>query len=544
MSGREKRLALFLLVAVGGIGGLRVVWPAIQGATVKVADDNRELEEEIFDLEDDLESVVIYQDAYKDYLARTGSTNPDVVRDNMHGKLMELTRRAKLADVTVTPKRPGDFKPVGSRRKTEIKTVGFTVRADAKLDQAIGFLQSFYELPYIAQITDLKLVPKTSRRSSRGPKGPELVNMTATVQALIPPADPLGVINPELLQQPDSRAIEGGKDYAMIWRRDPFKEYVPPPPPPPPPPKKQERPKPPPPKKQERPKPPPPPPPPPPKPVGDPQRTLKQVRMTLLYGYDEALVVNPGNGSSEYVGVGDQLDGGEVLMVHSLGPITRREDKKIRFYPLGQKLAGCVEIDQAADKYPEVVYAFDEVRDELIPPEPEEEQEPEEAEEPQQGDEPDDGAQQDEDEKPAGDNPKPDVKPSGTAKPPIRQPTNTNAGKPKVRPAGPAVGNSQTNANSASRTNRSGAQTSATSAVLSRFNPFGLQSSPVKPHTKGVMPDPKLLINSEKKTLADVIRSAQNRGTTNAPAANRARKSRPRRNAGRPNPTADKKTQR
>ncbi len=552
MSEREKRLATFLGIAVAGLVGWRVVWPAVRNATVEMANENRRLQDDILDLQDDLDSIGVYQDAYKEYLARTGNTNPDVVRDNMHAKLMALTRAANLSDVTVTPKRPGEYKTPGKRRrKTDIRTVGFTIRGDGQLKQTVEFLKSFYELPYVAQITDLKIVPKRSRRSRRGPKGPDLVSMTATIESLVPPTDPLHEINPELLTAVDSVTMHGGKEYAMIWKRDPFKEYVKPPPPPvrrPDPPKQPvKRPDPP---KQpiKRPDPPPPPPP----PVGDPERTLKQVRMTLLYGVDEVLVVNPGNGSSEYVGIGDQLDGGEVLMVHSLGPITRREDEKIRFYPLGMKLAYCVEIDQAGDQYPEVVYAFDEVKDDLIPPEPEKPMEPDDE------DDDDEDAQEDERRdpvKPPGPKPSsgksPTVKPSLVA-PSSAKPSSARPGVGKVDSALPRAKSPNPKPGAVvpkvrpvrrpSRDRRAGG--SPRSSVLFFTRPFGLQSSTIKVLGNGAMPDPKLLNRVGRKTLADVIRSTQNRGTTRATAANRARKVRPGRNTGRSGPAIDKKTQR
>ncbi len=564
MSGRERRLATLLGIAVGGLVAVQVVWPAIRGATMDVAEQNEDLADKIHGLQDELDSIGVYQDAYKEYMARTGSTDPSIVRDNMHGELMELTRQAKLTDVTVTPKRPSDYKPPDSRRKSEIKSIGFTVRADGQLQQTIGFLKSFYELPYVAQITDLKLVPRSKRRSSRGPQGPDLVNMTATIEALVPPTDPLQAINPKLLEQPESVTLHAGKEYAAIWNRAPFKEYVPPPPPPPPPPPKREtkpkpRPRPDPPKVKPKPTPPPPP---PPKPVGDPQRTLKEVRMTLLYGYDEVLVVNPGNGDKEYVGVGEELDGGEVLMVHNLGPITRREDEKVRFYPIGQKLSGCVEIDKAMSDYPEVVYAFEQVREELIPPEPEE---PEKVEKPipdKQDVKQKDGKAPDKQKggkadprispPPVTGRPAPGTAPKssqpGDAKTVAKTTTTKNSSasmptnptsKPAARPAGPAATRTPAARPTTAPRSRTGRNpqaspttpASAPARSLSvTASPFRLQSSPALPKRQGTFADPKLLVRKAKKTLADVIRSTPKRGTNSATSANRARKSRPKQN--------------
>lgn len=355
MNKREKILAIIVLVGGGGAGLWRFAVPAVREYVFAVGEENERLVNERDDLLDDLEAIVETQQVYRELLERTGGTDAIEVQNAVKARLDELIGASRFTKQTLTPRSPTDYRAPGVRKKSGIKRVVFGFKADGTLRSMIDFLESFYELPYIAQVTELKLSPIARSRGRN--KNSETVRMTAKIETLILPLHPVGEVNPELLNQPPDHVKHGGRRYAMIADRDPFNEYV--------------KPKPPQPRKKDPPKTVatvtrPPPPPPPPQPVGDRDRTRKFVRMVLSYGdeangIDEVYVYNSKDQTKEYVRVGDQLDGGEVMLVHPLGPVTHRKNGDRWFYPVGKLLSESVKFEETGevrDVYPEVVYVY------------------------------------------------------------------------------------------------------------------------------------------------------------------------------------------
>ncbi len=348
MNRREKTIAIVLCVFGGVFGTAKFVWPFVSEQLFAIREENAGLRTRVAKLDAKLLDVESARWAYQSYVNRTGGLDVAGVKNAVHTEISALATSAKLGNLRVQPSPASEYRPPGSRKKTRIKQIKFTVNADGTLQTVARFLKAFYEIPYISRIETMKLDAISGR--TRGKK--YTVNMRATIEVLVPPDDPVGLVKADLIVQPDKVVHHGDLDYAMIWKRDPFKEYVPPPTPPVLPPRIVKK--------------PPvttPPPPPPPAKIGDPEAGNKTIRMALIYGtkdrtISELMVVNTNNQTSEYLTVGDKLDGGIIRFVHPWGAVTVRKDGDERVYPIKVTLAESLPVDEALAQYPELVYAY------------------------------------------------------------------------------------------------------------------------------------------------------------------------------------------
>lgn len=334
MTAREKRIAGFLAVIIGALVLWRLGVPLLERTVLAVGRENEALREELDDLNAQMEGVEKPRSAYREYVARTGGTDAKKVRNALHSRLNELIKEAGLRDAKLSPKR------TTPDRKTGVHPVEFSIGAEGSLESIVEFVEAYYELPYVARITLMKISPPGKRAGQRG----RLAKFSATLRAIVLPAHPVGLIGDESkLQQPATHVKHReGETYALIWERKPFDEYVEP--------KESTRvvrdtggnttPTAP----QEK--------------VGDPDRDVKVIRMAMLYGVGEVYVVNTRSQASEYVAVGDRLDEGELLLVHPLGAVTRREKGDLLVYPVGKLLSESVALDEAKRFWPEIVYAY------------------------------------------------------------------------------------------------------------------------------------------------------------------------------------------
>ncbi len=100
--------------------------------------------------------------------------------------------------------------------------------------------------------------------------------------------------------------------------------------------------------------------------TGDPDRNSKVIRMAMVYDdVAEVMVVNTQSKQSDYVRLGEELDGGNIVLVHALGAASRREDGTTRIYPVGYRLADAMLVENAVDVFPEVVFAYESIRETL-----------------------------------------------------------------------------------------------------------------------------------------------------------------------------------
>jgi hypothetical protein len=140
----------------------------------------------------------------------------------------------------------------------------------------------------------------------------------------------------------------------MIWDRLPFNKYVKPVQPRPPPDKEVVE------KPKEK-----PPPPPPPTDASDKDAAHKKVVMAISYGVDELLVVNERAKTQEYIATGQELDGGELVLVHPYGGVVRKRQGDF-FYEVGRMLSEAIPV-AVADDYPEIQAATRRLRSESKP---------------------------------------------------------------------------------------------------------------------------------------------------------------------------------
>lgn len=348
MNARERRIAVVLGVVAGGLAVWKLGLPVIHQQLFAVEADNGKLREQIEELNARLQAGGDPRARYEAFVARTGGVNAEKVKLDLHAKLNELASASGLQSPRLTPSPIADYRPAGSRRRSGTKQVEFTLTAEGTLESVIGFLRSFYELPYISQVGILKLEPMVGRNRREG-----YVHVRASIEALVPPMHAMGGINPDLLAQPASDVKHRDLRYAVIWERDPFTEFVEPPPPPTPvveavqevtveaPPAAP--------------------------PIGDPQAGVKVIRMTLDYGtaekrIQEAMVVNTQDQTSNYVGLGEELDGGKVQLVSAWGVVARRDSGEEFVYGIGKTLAESIPFEASLGSYPEVYYAYEKIR--------------------------------------------------------------------------------------------------------------------------------------------------------------------------------------
>ncbi|NOT02881.1 MAG: hypothetical protein HOP29_19955, partial [Phycisphaerales bacterium] len=348
MSGRERRMAVVLGVVAGGIAVWKVGLPVVHEQLFAVEVDNKKLRGQIEELNAKLQGVSDPRTRYATYVARTGGVDAEKVKLDLHAKLNELASASGLQSPRLTPSPIADYRPAGSRRRSGIKQVEFSVTADGTLESVVEFLRAFYELPYIAQVGTLKLEPPSGRNKREG-----FVHFRATIEALVPPVHAVGEVNPEHITQPASDVKHRDLRYAAIWERDPFTEYVEPPPPPTPMIEEARE------VVEDA--------PPPAPPIGDPQAGVKVIRMTLDYGtaekrIQEAMVVNVQDQTSAYVGLGEDLDGGKVQLVSAWGVVARRESGEEFVYGIGKTLAESISFEASLGSYPEVYYAYGKIR--------------------------------------------------------------------------------------------------------------------------------------------------------------------------------------
>jgi len=340
MNPREKRLAIAAAVLLVLALVTKVVYPRTVKSLFDVQDRIEELDTELADRLEERDRVDDALLQYKQYLARTGGTDPQKVRNRLQKHLEQLARDADLPEpnTKITPGSPSRDK------KTGLHTVPMGVDVQGSLETVVGFVKRCYELPYLAKFRGLTFDPVVSKGRTGGSRGSKSatgeVKVNAMLEVLVLPNDPIARehLDLESLEQPTEVVKHSGESYALIWERNPFSEYVKPVA------KRQERE----PEKEPEQKP-------EPKPQEQPDRgdrdaNYKRVAMALRYGVDELMVVNTRSKTQEYVTTGEQIDGGELIYVHLSGGIVRKESGDY-FYEVGALFSEAVPV-AIADDFP------------------------------------------------------------------------------------------------------------------------------------------------------------------------------------------------
>jgi len=220
MDRRTKILAGAFAVLVGA-GLLRgVVYPA--WIHPLLATDERIVErQKVLDVLEAQEAAVQQaRHEYKTMVARVGSFDVGKVETEVRDRLNRLIERHHLQDASVSPSR------AVQDRKTELWSTAISVTASGTLESTIAFLKELAELPYLARVGNPALSPVGGGR--KGPKQ-DLLSLRVPVDVLVLPQNRVvGSIQDAEQMHPDSHVRHQGRDYAQIWNRKPFSEYVPP----------------------------------------------------------------------------------------------------------------------------------------------------------------------------------------------------------------------------------------------------------------------------------------------------------------------------
>lgn len=157
---------------------------------------------------------------YKALVARVGSFDVGKVETEVRDRLNRLIERHHLQDAAVSPSRPVED------RKTGLWSTSISVSATGTLESTIKFLKDLAELPYVARVGNPVLSPVGGGR--KGPKQ-DLHSLRVPVDLLVLSQSRVaGSIQEAELTHPDSHVRHQGREYAQIWNKKPFSEYVPP----------------------------------------------------------------------------------------------------------------------------------------------------------------------------------------------------------------------------------------------------------------------------------------------------------------------------
>lgn len=341
MKAREKKLLIGFAAVVGVVVVSRLA-PNLGSAfdyTRRIADAREELE----DLEKIQSQFQDDQTRYAEYVARTGGTDAGAVELQGKSRIDALITACNLDRPRVAPKTTPDG-------KTKITTVKFSVSAEGIWPDMLRFVRELYELPGVAQCTSLKLSPATKRLREDRVKIDVDVEVT-----VLPRMKAAGAI--ETGDPPDA-IIRHNDPNLLAMAEPPFwppvPEPVPRPPTPPSGPIDPVEPQ----MLEE---------------IRDPLRHEKFITMAWTYGCGEVTIASRVNTTLREVKyVGDDLDGGSIILVHPLGAVTRRDNGAEEFYPTGERLADCVPVE-IATAYPEILIGVENLRaleDPVGPPAP------------------------------------------------------------------------------------------------------------------------------------------------------------------------------
>jgi len=210
--------AFALLVGAGLVRG--VVYPRWIHPLLTIDERIAERQKELDKLEAEDAAVQQARYEYKALVARVGSFEVGKVETEVRDRLNRLIEKHHLQDASVSPSRPVE------ERKTGLWSTSISVSANGTLESTIAFLKDIAELPQLVRVGNPAISPAGSAR--RG-QTQDVMSLRVPVDLLILPRNQIvGPIVAAELAHPDSFVRHAGRNYAEIWNRKPFSEYVPP----------------------------------------------------------------------------------------------------------------------------------------------------------------------------------------------------------------------------------------------------------------------------------------------------------------------------
>jgi hypothetical protein len=261
---------------------------------------------------------------------RTGYISPEEVEQDLDARLNDLMEASQLRRPRITKKR-------GTDNKTKVATVTFSVVAESSWENAMQFIQRVYALPHLAQFSKLKITPVGGKRKTL-----DKVKLDGDIDVIVvPKMKGVRVKVPEAA--PEGEVIKYTQDDLLAFANpfiEPPKVVIVDPPPPPPPDDDDE---------EEM------------TPASlwerDPDGDQKKITTVWTSGTEkDGVCVAHRRKTSEpgdWVEVGGELDGGEILLVHPLGAVVRTPDGDEYVYALGETLSSAIPLEEAF-AYPEI----------------------------------------------------------------------------------------------------------------------------------------------------------------------------------------------
>lgn len=279
------------------------------------------------------------QEVYKQYVLRSGGTDAKQVKNDLQARLNRLISDCDLTSKGITPQTPKE------NRKTHVQEFRFDVRAEGKLESVVRFLALCEELPQLVRLAEIRLNPaSTGRRGTTEDR----ISLFCRLEVVVPSAvDGTMVVKVGPDDQPTDwvRHDGEGDTYASIWDAKPFTEWK--------------------------------------EPLQDDQVRVAEnvepgkqrhdpprqredredkdtlVDLVAIYGDGGRMVQEVhtrkkrGRDRGQYRSLGDEMDGGKLVMVHPLGAVVRREGEDY-FYPRGLTFGDSIQLAKAHE-YPEVI---------------------------------------------------------------------------------------------------------------------------------------------------------------------------------------------
>lgn len=342
MPQRQKMLLSVLVATAVLLLGGRTVYPRWIKPLFDVSEEIASSEAELQTLVGQWDRYMKTQAKYKEYVLRSGGTDAKQVKNDLLAQLNRLISECELTSKGITPKTPK------VNRKTHLQEFRFDIRADGKLESVVRFLILCEELPQLVRLAEIRLTPASTGR--RG-KTEDRVALFCRLEVVVPSeVDGTMAVKVGPGDQPERVVRHQGEAewYASIWDGQPFTEWK---------------------ELASEPT------------KRDPARIAKSddgqkkhdsvrkrdhredkgtlVDLVAIYGDGEHMVqevhTRPkrGRNRGQYRSLGDDMDGGKLVMVHPLGAVVRREGEDY-FYPRGLTFGDSIELAKAHE-YPEVV---------------------------------------------------------------------------------------------------------------------------------------------------------------------------------------------
>ena len=331
MKSRER----ILLIVLGAAVGLLVVRTVVVRYMGVLRGYDAQIAQSQMELEKSQQEIARAQNGRAQWLeigAQTLSMDGNEATTRLREEMTKLTEDSGLREVDVAlesmPK---------TWLKNRVRVLNFVVGGQGKLDDVVAFLFKLHRQPYAVRVKNLTLdlVAKPTRRKEAAPGQRGLLNMKASLDTLILPANQMVLkIEPAALEAGKRKDFERTElaalvDYKPLLDKKLFQPYEPPPriveknpkqpvkvtpqpaqqvvqaPPPP----------------------------------ADAQMVLGRL-LSSPRGQLAVLEGRKPNAEDTYIEVGEEMYGGTLVYVHPLGAVTEK-DGQFRFHAIGEPLQNC-----------------------------------------------------------------------------------------------------------------------------------------------------------------------------------------------------------